>query len=429
MPTAEPPSARASRAAHALAPSPHGAAKRTPAAPEAAAARPRQRLDALDGVRGLAALGVLVLHVWMFSYGDQHKPPKGFLDFALGELRLGVQVFFVLSGFLIFRPFVAAALDGARHMPSMTRYAIRRAARILPGYWLALAASFFLLRHLDHPMQIDPAQLPVFLVFAQNHFEETIKHLDPPMWTLAIEVSFYATLPLAGFAALRLGAHRLRLLALTLLIAGTGALSTVLAYTHAWPQTLSTSLLPHLVEFGAGMTVAVLLHGRRLSARRAAPILLAGLAAIIINSWGHATGVGTKELRSLVGDAPGVAGIAMVLAVLIAGPWRATLLARGPAKWLGTISYGVYLFHFPVIVGLRMTGHWPEGDVLGRQLLTVMAITLPAATLSWFLVEKPGIAWARRVTSRDRRAAAPRGRRTGELPALRPQPAGADTYT
>jgi len=413
MPTAEPPSPATTRA------------RRAPA--------PRGRFDALDGLRGLAATGVLVLHVWMFSYGDGHRPPKGFLDFTLGELRLGVQLFFVLSGFLIFRPFVAAALDGARRAPSLTRYAIRRAARILPGYWLALAASFLLLRHLDHPMQIDPAQLPVFLLFAQNHFLETIKHLDPPMWTLAIEVSFYATLPLAGLLALRLGAHRRRLLALTLTVVAGGLLSTVLAYTHHWPETLSTSLLPHLLEFGAGMTAAVLLHGRTLRARDAAALAAAGVLLIIANSWWHATGAGSAELRNLVGDAPGVAGIALVLATLVAGPWDGVLLARGPAKWLGAISYGVYLFHFPVIVGLRMTGHWPE-DSLGRDLLAVLAITLPAATFSWFVVERPAIRWAQRRTSGERartraaKAPEPRRQRTAERPALRPQPAGGDTY-
>jgi peptidoglycan/LPS O-acetylase OafA/YrhL len=209
-------------------------------------------------------------------------------------------------------------------------------------------------------------------------------------------------------------------------------LSTIMAYTHRWPETLSTSLLPHLLEFGAGMTVAVALHGRTLDRRRAAAIALAGVALVITNSWWHATGAGARDVRNLVGDAPGVTGIALVLATLVAGPWRATLLARGPAKWLGTISYGVYLFHFPVIVGLRMTGHWPQGDVLGRQLLMVMAITLPAATLSWFLVEKPAIAWARRVTGGGRRRAAAeparRHQRTGELPALCPQAAGSDTY-
>jgi peptidoglycan/LPS O-acetylase OafA/YrhL len=411
MPTAEPPTARA----------------------------PRGRLDALDGLRGLAATGVLVLHVWMFSYGDSHRPPKGFLDFTIGELRLGVQLFFVLSGFLIFRPFVAAALDGARRGPSLTRYAIRRAARILPGYWLAVAAAFLLLRHLDHPTQIDADQLPIFLLFAQNHFEETIKHLDPPMWTLGIEMSFYATLPIAGLLALRLGPHRGRQVVLTLTVVAAGLLSTVLAYTHHWPQTLSTSLLPHLAEFGAGMTAAVLLHRRRLRATPAIAIAVAGIVLIVANSWWHATGAGSVDTRNLVGDSPGVAGIALILATLVAGPWRAVLLSRGPAKWLGTISYGVYLFHFPVIVGLRMTGHWPQAS-LTRELLAVLAITLPAAALSWVLVERPAIRWAQRRTSGGRvtknvprpPAPEPRRQRTGERPVLRPQPAGAgasgDTY-
>jgi peptidoglycan/LPS O-acetylase OafA/YrhL len=317
-------------------------------------------------------------------------------------------------------------------MPSLTRYAIRRAARILPGYWLALAGSFLLLRHLDHPMQLDAAQLPIFLVFAQNQFDETIKHLDPPMWTLAIEVSFYATLPIAGLLALKAcNKSRARLAALTLLVAAAGALATILAYTHAWPQTLSTSLLPHLVEFGAGMTVAVLLHGRTLDRRAAAALAVAGVAAILANSSWHALGVGSRDVRSLVGDAPGIAGLAIVLAVLVAGPWRAPLLARGPAKWLGTISYGVYLIHFPAIIGLRLTGHWPLGDHLALQLLAVMAITLPAATFSWLVVERPAIAWARRVTTKDTKKAArtqPRRQRTGEMKVLRPQAAGSESY-
>ncbi|HET6507536.1 MAG TPA: acyltransferase [Baekduia sp.] len=414
MPTAEPATAAAPRASR-------------PSA-EAKPASGGGRLDALDGLRGLAALGVLVLHVWMFSYGDDGKPPKGFLDFSLGELRLGVQLFFVLSGFLIFRPFAAAILDGAGKGPNLKRYMIRRAARILPGYWLALGASFLLLKHLDHPMQVDPAQLPVFLVFAENHFLETIKHLDPPMWTLAIEVSFYATLPVFGLLALKAvgglrSGRRAALAALTLLVVAGGVLATILAYTHRWPETLSTSLLPHLVEFGAGMTAAVLLHGRGMLDRRAAGgLVLLGLALVVANSWWHATGQSTKEVRSWVGDAPGIAGLAIVLAVLVAGPWRARLLSRGPAKWLGAISYGVYLIHFPVIVFLRMTERWPE-DSLGQELLKVMAITIPLATLSWLCVERPAIRWARRTTARPRTRREPHRQRTGERPALRPRPA------
>ena len=159
---------------------------------------------------------------------------------------------------------------------------------------------------------------------------------------------------------------------------------------------------------------------------------MAGIVLIVANSWWHATGAGSVDTRHLVGDAPGVAGIALVLGTLVAGPWRVVLLSRGPAKWLGTISYGVYLFHFPVIVGLRMTGHWPQ-DSLTRELLAVLAITLPAATLSWLLVERPAIRWAQRRTSTSpaakdvpaRAAPEPRRQRTGERPVLRPQPAGA----
>ena len=366
--------------------------------PTAACATPA-RVDALDGLRGLAAFGVVVLHVWMFSYGDLHHPPKTVLDLVAGELRLGVQLFFVLSGYLVFRPFVAAALDGRRG-PRLGRYALRRAARILPAYWVALAGSFLLLRHVDHPMQVDASQLPTFLLFAQNQFDSTIKHLDPPMWTLAIEVSFYALLPLAGALALRLGRRRGRQAALCITLVSAGMACVALSAEHRWPETLSTSLLLHLVEFGAGMTAAVLLHRRTLAPRAVAACIVGGLVLVVANSTWHARTLGAQWLRSDLGDAPGIAGLALVVAALAARRGRTRALALGPARWLGTISYGLYLVHFPVIVGLRMTGHWPE--TLGRQLALVSAITVPIATALWFGVERPAIRWAQRRTARDR---------------------------
>ena len=387
-------------------------------------ASPRPRLGALDGLRGLAALGVVVLHVWMFSYGDLGKPPKDALDLFMGELRLGVQVFFVLSGFLIFRPFVAAALDGGAR-PGLGRYALRRAARILPAYWAVLLASFLLLRRLDHPMQVDAGLLPVFLLFAQNHFDTTIKHLDPPMWTLAIEVSFYVALPLAGVLALALGVHRRRLAVLCAAIVGGGIACTVLSVQQRWPETLSTSLLLHLVEFGSGMAVAVLAHRRRLRARSAAPLAAAGLVLVVANSVWHALGVGPQQVRDLVGDAPGIVGMALVLGALVTSGRRARLLSAGPAAWLGTVSYGLYLVHFPVIIALRGTEHWPA--TLERQLLAVVGISLVLAAALWFCVERPAIRWAQRVTRRPRPAPAPvpasrpPRRRTVERPVLVPQ--------
>src|SRR5688572_12698576 len=94
--------------------------------------QPARRLEALDGLRGLAAVAIVVLHVSMFDRGDAGRPEKTLLDRGIGEMRLGVTLFFVLSGFLLFRPFLSAALRGTR-LPALGTYAVRRAARILPG--------------------------------------------------------------------------------------------------------------------------------------------------------------------------------------------------------------------------------------------------------------------------------------------------------
>jgi peptidoglycan/LPS O-acetylase OafA/YrhL len=162
------------------------------------------RVGALDGLRGLAALGIVVLHVWMFDHGDANGGfnPQSGVDMTINELRLGVVLFFVLSGYLLYRPFLAAA-HGERPFPALRSYARRRAARLMPAYWFALLGSFALLAWLDHPLRTSAGELPVFLLFGQNYLAETAKHLDPPMWSLVVEVSFYAALPLVGFLALR----------------------------------------------------------------------------------------------------------------------------------------------------------------------------------------------------------------------------------
>lgn len=395
-----------------------------PAAPtDPAAVAVAPRLDALDGLRGLSAFGIVVLHVWMFVYGDAGHPAKTPLDLAIGELRLGVPLFFVLSGFLLYRPFARAALDGGR-LPRLGAYAVRRAARILPAYWLALAASFVVLRRVDHPLQVDLEALPLFLLFVQNHVEATAQHLDPPMWSLGVEMTFYAALPVVGWLALRLGRERARQLVLCGGLIAAGVLLRVLAVRGGWPETVTCSLLLHLAEFGAGMAVAVAVHQRLLSRRAAWTLIAVGAALVVANGAWHALQLGDRDVRRLVGDLPGVLGLACVVAALGGSTLRARALSRGPARWLGTVSYAMYLTHYVVLIVLRQTGHWPE--TLAGALLAVCAWTLPIAAASWVLVERPAIRWARRRTarrtpSRPQAARGARRQRTGERPALRPQ--------
>ncbi len=166
-----------------------------------------ERSSAIDGARGLAALSVLLFHAWLYTRVDVSASARETtLDYALHEGRLGLVLFFVLSGFLLWRPFVAAA-RGRRPRPGTREYLVRRGARVLPAYYLALAGSLVLLWGASETpgVRLPPAELlPHFLVFAQNFNPATVMKLDPPMWTLAVEVSFYLLLPLLAPLALLL---------------------------------------------------------------------------------------------------------------------------------------------------------------------------------------------------------------------------------
>ncbi len=161
----------------------------------------RVRNHALDGLRGLAALGVLTLHVWMFTVQGAHGRDE-LVSLLTGELRLGVVLFFVLSGYLLAGPWVASALED-RPKPRLGRFAVKRAARIVPAYWAAMVGSFWLLAGSGHDYEVSAGQLPLFAAFGQNYVASAAGRLDPPMWSLVVEVSFYAVLPLAGWLLVR----------------------------------------------------------------------------------------------------------------------------------------------------------------------------------------------------------------------------------
>ena len=158
----------------------------------------RPRYEAFDGLRGIACVLIVCLHVWMYTDANYPKPGRtDLLDRVVGEFRVSLIFFFVLSGFLLALPWAAG------RTPDLRRYAARRFARVAPGYWLALAGSFLLLYGTEHGRAIELHDLPKFIFFIPNLFEETRNQLDPPMWSLHVEVSFYIVLPLIGLALLK----------------------------------------------------------------------------------------------------------------------------------------------------------------------------------------------------------------------------------
>ena len=158
----------------------------------------RPRYESFDGLRGIACVLIVCLHVWMYTDANWPQPGRtDLLDRVVGEFRVSLIFFFVLSGFLLALPWAAG------RTPDLRRYAARRFARVAPGYWLALAGSFLLLYGTEHGRAIELHDLPKFIFFIPNLFEETRNQLDPPMWSLHVEVSFYIVLPLIGLALLK----------------------------------------------------------------------------------------------------------------------------------------------------------------------------------------------------------------------------------
>ncbi|MGH2966840.1 MAG: acyltransferase family protein [Solirubrobacterales bacterium] len=361
-----------------------------------------ERNRALDGLRGLAALSVLTFHVWDYARPVPHVVFGSPADYALNEGRLGLILFFVLSGFLLYGPWARAALSGA-DPPELRDYLTRRLARIAPAYYLALLGSVALLWGASGTpgVHLPPAsELPLFAVFCQNYSSSTVLSLDPPTWTLAVEASFYLALPAIGVAAVALGRSRGRQLLLPVVVICAGLVWN--AFTG--PASVLEKALPAaLPYFGFGMLAAAWLHGRRLRGRGAMWLMLAGIAAVIVDAGIH-SGLCPTAIEPLVSqtlrDLPAAAGFAAIVAAAQgAGP--RSLLGWRPLVALGTVSYGVYLWHLPLLLALRSAGALPLG------LVPALAVVLPAsvavATLSWFGVERPALRWAR-LACRRRRA-------------------------
>jgi peptidoglycan/LPS O-acetylase OafA/YrhL len=363
-----------------------------------------RRNAAIDGLRAVAALSVVGYHAWLYTTPGVTTAHRDTLSAQiLHELRLGLVLFFVLSGFLLYRPWVRSALSGGPE-PRLRTYLLRRAARILPAYYLAVVGSIALLWGLNGAtgVRLPPADmLWTFAVFAQNFSDATVLRLDPPLWTLAVEVSFYLVLPALGWLALRVrGSGRAGQLAVPLAFLLLG-----IAYNRAlfapgpsalWPTKVLPAMAPY---FAAGMLAAVLAEGRTAGRAMTRALLAGGTLLVVGDAWWAADGAthGSHSIwLHVLRDLPAGAGFACIIAGVARSLRPPRLLRLRPVVWLGHVSYGVYLWHVPLLVFLRAKGALP----LSTQgaLVTILPLTLAIAALSWHFVERPLQERARRAT-------------------------------
>jgi peptidoglycan/LPS O-acetylase OafA/YrhL len=331
------------------------------------------RLRSLESVRALCALGVLAGHV--FAATEWGAIPAGrWFD----GLAAGVYVFFVLSGYLIYRPFARRDFgDGARI--DLSRYFANRALRLLPAYYLVVVILLM--------VQEDGGsgtQWLRFLTWTQNLFASTLATVNPPLWTVVAELQFYLVLPaVAWLVALMARGSHLRALAVLLVIAG---------LTAAIPFSIESNLRYPLPQNGflflAGMILALAqtdlerFGWHRLPALfRSAPIWL----ALAVTLWAISV---AREVQSGVTMALASALLVGACVLPTTGKWVIRPFESGLLARVGLISYGIYLWHQPVIDWIA------DGQVIGKAqafglLLVVLAASMVAGALSYICVERP----------------------------------------
>ncbi len=392
----------------------------------AAAATPRFRL--FDSLRAIAALSVFAVHLpWVATLPDDDvlKP-------YLQQLNVGVTVFFLISGFLLYRPFVAARLRSAG-APDVRSYGLRRALRIVPAYWLALPFAVLFVgasgESATATRVFSAHGVPAYFGFLQVYDSDTLFGGISAAWTLCVEVTFYAMLPLWAVLLRRSHARtreqvvRSELLGLAVLFATGLAWTTVAAAsTDVTPAVFvdPTLIKPwlyvlpaYLDQFALGMGLAVLSVAvadrvrppRAVAVVDRAPWLPWLASAVAFGVMGRlvrwfpddfgARYVAAHVLQSVV-------AVGLLLPAVFGDPSRGLvrrLLASRLLLWVGVISYGVYLWHVTILRELDELG---VPGALGRGGDTVLALglTLLVAAASFYGLERHALRLGRRASHR-----------------------------
>jgi len=388
------------------------------------------RFALLDSLRAIAALMVLVFHLVLLGVWEPSHDVSRFLV----HLNAGVPIFFVISGFLLYRPFLRGRRAGERPA-GLWPYAARRATRIFPAYWLALYVGALLV---SMPGVFDWPRGLLTLGLAQVYSHDPAQGL-PQAWSICVELSFYAFLPLWAWAMRRVPARSPRAFVRTeavglLLLFAAGLLwklviagpAIVVDFQH--PQSTVSVVLPnYLDQFALGMGLA--LASVALQDRAEPPRLVRAVERWPGACWLVALGL-FLLLGSSIGPFPetgivpgaaqhevaGLFGVAMVLPAVFGeqgGGGVRRVLALAPLVWMGLVSYGVYLWQ---VTAIRLVNQGALTDRAGSAVAILVAVagTLLAAAASWYGLERYAIALGRRAGRGDHTGPEPAGERIEE---------------
>jgi peptidoglycan/LPS O-acetylase OafA/YrhL len=385
------------------------------------------RFPLVDSLRAIAALCVLLTHTAVAAGVSGN--PHGALSPYAQRLDVGVAIFFLISGLLLYRPFVAARFRG-RSAPAAGPYAWRRFLRIAPAYWLALIVTALWVGTSAYDLGVfSSSGFPTYFLMLQTYRGQTLSGGLVQGWTLTIEITFYAFLPLYAWVMRRAagrarsvrdgGAGRARsvlrseLIGLVVLVLISEAWKAVVLGGQSPRQVVITPALDALPsfldQFALGMGLAVVSawieqrgsNPRWVSRFDRAPVLSWLFAAVAFYVVSKRIGISPRFFAPMgrwqyLGREWLYAAVAfgLLLPAVIGDQTRGLprrVLSWRVLAWLGLISYGIYLWQTTVLAQLQRWNFGAHSIIHPWVWWSVgtLVMTAAIAAASYYLLERP----------------------------------------
>ena len=359
----------------------------------------RRRLGpvpALDGYRGLAVLLVLVVHTQEIT-ASRNATGIALVDGFIRAGFLGVDLFFVLSGFLI-TALLSNELDRTRHV-AYGRFYARRGLRLLPALYCFLLAhlAFALASGMDLDQEFTSLFAALFyvsnwqVVLAPDSSVHHFSHL----WSLAVEEQFYLVWPfvIVGFLGSRQSARTVARI-LVPVIVGVALWRVWLFGSHPWFEIIERTDT-RVDQLLIGALLALLWTRRRIPSRGLVPAAWAASTVLLVMLF-----TSDADDRALFAGGMTVFALAagVVVLALVEGEWSGgRLFELRPIRAVGRVSYGVYLWHMPVFFVCARADALP----VGLRVVLALVVTAAVVMFSWYFVEQPALRLKERFRSRD----------------------------
>ena len=364
---------------------------------------PRGFVPELDGLRGLAILLVMIHRFWPRAGGlAAHNGLAG-----IGWI--GVDLFFVVSGFLI----TGILLDTRDDPHHLRNFYARRVLRIFPLFYVLVAGMLVVFPLHDGAVYLRRAGSPLWYLLQLGNMPEAVLRHDPPywlapVWSLAIEEQFYLSFP---WLVRALDRRRLAKILVGVIAFGPVVRTFGLLWFPQLDRFQYEFTLCRFDEIAAGCLLAVIVRQpteRQPRSRTLAAIAVGAVAVALVSGLDRATVFGRTLGYSVVG-----AGFAatVLLVVRARGDAHLAALRFSPLRYLGKLCFGLYLLHRPADTLVTSAAVHLGADPLAGWLIPVkLAAAVALASLSWFVLERPILRQKRRFGSRRHPSEQPRQR-------------------